>query len=303
MAPQPRQSQRPPRRRTSSSSGAVMLRARSMALLAFARASSRATACARLRGKPSSTKPAAASGPPMRSTSMRMTSSSGTRAPSSMYFFAVRPSTVPAAPASRSMSPVETCSQPLRSARMLACVPLPVPGAPRRIRYKKRPFAEQAVQAAAPPDGGTGGYPPRIQCLPSPDEPGVVAHQQLRLQLLHRVQGDAAADEQAGAADRQRLHARKCRREVGHDGDEAQEDGAGGRDPEEHARQVVVRRAAGTDARYEAALLLQVLRQVLLRVRDDGVEIRESHDEEEDDEVIGHVLLPEDALQRAANVV
>src|SRR3972149_71472 len=67
MAPQPRQSQRPPNRRTSSSSGATMLRARSIALPPPPSALSSATAWARLRGKPSSTKPAAAAARPIRS--------------------------------------------------------------------------------------------------------------------------------------------------------------------------------------------------------------------------------------------
>ena len=45
------------------------------------------------------------------------------------------PSSVPCATASRNMSPVETCAGPSRSAMSFACVPLPVPGGPSRIRY------------------------------------------------------------------------------------------------------------------------------------------------------------------------
>ena len=50
-----------------------------------------------------------------------------------MTFFAATPSGVPALTAARSMSPVEICGMPNFWQMKVACVPLPAPGAPRRI--------------------------------------------------------------------------------------------------------------------------------------------------------------------------
>src|SRR5919107_4311791 len=88
------------------------------------------------------------------------------------------------------MSPVETAGTPKWVATTLACVPLPAPGGPMRIRR-------------TPP-------PPRRRRRPadrsaSPEEPLVVALLELALDLLHRVEGDADHDEDRGAAEREVL--------------------------------------------------------------------------------------------------
>src|SRR2546430_2334956 len=57
--------------------------------------------------------------------------------PASMTFFAASPSGVPAFTAARSMSPVEICGMPNFSRMKAACVPLPAPGGPKRIRRIK----------------------------------------------------------------------------------------------------------------------------------------------------------------------
>ena len=67
---------------------------------------SSASACSTLRGKPSSRKPSAHSGPSMQSRIIRMITSSGTSSPRSMYSLACLPSGVPCFTAARSMSPV-----------------------------------------------------------------------------------------------------------------------------------------------------------------------------------------------------
>ena len=59
--------------------------------------------------------------------------SSLTSAPASITFFAARPIAVPALTAARSMSPVEICGMPYFWQICVACVPLPAPGAPRRM--------------------------------------------------------------------------------------------------------------------------------------------------------------------------
>ena len=78
-----------------------------------------------------------------------------------------------AATAARSRSPDARTGMPRCSARIGAWVPLPAPGAPRST----------------------------ITVIGLPDEPFVVAHQELRLDLLHRLDDDADDDQEAGAAE------------------------------------------------------------------------------------------------------
>src|SRR5260221_9526963 len=66
-----------------------------------------------------------------------MMMSSETSWPASITFFAARPSGVPALTAARSMSPVEICGMANFFASTAACVPLPAPGGPSRIRRMK----------------------------------------------------------------------------------------------------------------------------------------------------------------------
>src|SRR6266404_8718140 len=102
------------------------------------------------------------------------------------------------------MSPVAMCGMPKRSRSMFACVPLPLPGAPYRRRF-----------------------------IELPDEAAVLAHDELRLQLFHRVQGDADDDEDRGTSQIHLLMRDAGdlgRRDGQDDGDEAKERGAGERD-------------------------------------------------------------------------
>jgi hypothetical protein len=92
-----------------------------------------ASACGMVRGKPSKRKPLAQSACTMRSFTRPMMMSSLTSAPASITFFAATPSGVPALTAARSMSPVEICGMPYFWQICVACVPLPAPGAPRRM--------------------------------------------------------------------------------------------------------------------------------------------------------------------------
>ena len=96
--------------------------------------SSSASACGMVRGKPSIKKPLAVSGSCNRSLTMPMTTVSGTSSPASMYRLASRPMAVSFLTAERRMSPVEMCGMPYLSTMRPACVPLPAPGGPNRIR-------------------------------------------------------------------------------------------------------------------------------------------------------------------------
>src|SRR4051812_3324130 len=104
----------------------------------------------------------------------------------------------------RNRSPEATCSRPVSFIRVSACVPLPAPGAPSRMMYM---LPYRCVRTPAAPALA--------------DESFIVAHQELCLELLHRVDHDADDDQHAGGTDRQRLHACETRREVRQDRDDA----------------------------------------------------------------------------------
>ena len=108
-------------RRTSSASETAMERA--PVTPCGARAPSRASAWAWVRGKPSRTAPEAASSRVIRSRTMSMTSWSGTRRPRVMYVAASRPRSVPRERWSRSRPPDSTWARPSCSASSAAWVP------------------------------------------------------------------------------------------------------------------------------------------------------------------------------------
>ncbi len=84
------------------------------------------------------------------------------------------PSFVSSRAAARNRSPEAMCGRPVRSARIAAWVPLPAPGAP-IMTYR------------------------RISA--SPDEALVVAHHELRLDLLHGLHDDGDDDQEGRAAE------------------------------------------------------------------------------------------------------
>src|SRR5437867_8393001 len=97
---------------------------------------------------------------------MRTTISSGTSSPLSMYSLASRPSAVSFSTLPRKMSPVAMSGVPYRLARWCACVPFPAPGGP-----------NNANRTALP------------------EETFVVAHQQLRFELLHGLKRHSDGDQ------------------------------------------------------------------------------------------------------------
>src|SRR5690606_31843767 len=111
------------------------------------------------------------------------------------------PRSDPLARSARIMSPVEICGTPSVSTRSLAWVPLPAPGGPKRIT---------SISAPPTPD-------PRSART---GETLVVARDEVRLDLLDRVERDADHDHDRGAAEverhaeerleRVRDHAHRC---------------------------------------------------------------------------------------------
>ena len=120
----------------------------------------------------------------------RSSRSSGTSPPFSMSGPACWPSGVPAAMASRSMSPVEMRGTPRCAASRAACVPFPAPGGPRKMTRGRAPA--RALRASVG-HGSSGPCPAR--------EAVVVAHDELRLDLGDGVHGHAHDDQQRGAAE------------------------------------------------------------------------------------------------------
>src|SRR3954453_19599268 len=131
------------------------------------------------------------------------------------------------------MLPVAMYGSPKSSTSRSAWVPLPAPGGPRRTRF-------------------SSGIGPLLF-----QEALVVAHHELRLELLHRVERHADHDQdrrsaeeevRAGLADQER-------RQRGHQG---KEDRAGKRQPRQDAVQIFGRRPAWPHPGYEPAVLLEV---------------------------------------------
>src|SRR5258708_21663593 len=135
---------------------------------------------------------------------------------------------------------------PKRVRSMFAWVPLPLPGAP----YKSR-FTPHSLTLSPQGRGDAA----------SPYEAAVLAHDQLRLQLLHSVQRHTDHDQDRRASEIHLLmwNARDLGGGDGQDhGDEAQEARARERDSVHNRRQVVRGRAPRPDAWNEARVSLEV---------------------------------------------
>ena len=114
----------------------------------------------------------------------------------------------------------------------------------------------------------------------------VVAHHQLRLELLHRIEGDADDDQQRGSAEQERGTGlgdenRRERR------DRRQEQRAGERQPGEDAIEELGRWPAGPHPGDEPAVLLEVVGLVDGVERDRRVEVREEDDQDRLAENVG----------------
>ena len=87
-----------------------------------------------MRGKPSKMKPPAASSSNF-SAIKPITISSVTNWPASITVATLLPISVPEVLAARNISPVDNCTMPRSSTKILAWVPLPAPGGPNRIMF------------------------------------------------------------------------------------------------------------------------------------------------------------------------
>src|SRR5579862_3183028 len=141
-------------------------------------------------------KPFSQSGRSIRSSTIRLTVSSGTSPPDCMTPAISFPISSPAAKCSRSMSPVEMWATPRDCRRSLAWVPFPEPGGPNIMRHSLERggaigWARGLSDTASPPP-----YPARPR-----RKSFIVAHDQLRLDLVDGVHGHAHHNQQRGAAE------------------------------------------------------------------------------------------------------
>src|SRR3712207_1254619 len=192
-----------------------------------------ASACGIVRGKPSSRKPSSPSASTL-SRIIAITSASGTSSPRSIYSLASRPSAVSSRLCVRSRSPVAMNGRSKSDCSRWAWVPLPAPGGPSRMRLSSL-----------------------IGCRRSLEEAFVVAHHELRLQLLHGVERDADDDEDRRAAEVE-VRRRLVDENRGQRGDGGQVDRAREGQPREDPVQELGGGPAGAHAGDEAAVLLEV---------------------------------------------
>src|SRR5256884_5319327 len=145
------------------------------------------------------------------------------------------------------------------------CVPFPAPGAPKRIKFI---WTARDLRSLL-------------------DEPLVLTHDQLRLDLLHGVERNTDYDQ-----DRRTAKVHVLRRYSGQGGgeqgdqhrDPTQEERAGKGDARHGAVQVLRRGHARPDAGDEGGVLLQVVRGVDRVEGDRGVEVGEAEDMDAVDE-------------------
>src|SRR3989338_1871786 len=114
-----------------------------------------------------------------------------TRSPRAMTSATLLPMAVPEVLASRSISPVESCTMARSSTRRLAWVPLPAPGGPRRMIF--------AMSASAP----CGGFGPALFAaqLRLFDQAFILVRQKMRLDLVNRVHRHRHNDQHRGATE------------------------------------------------------------------------------------------------------
>src|ERR1017187_6220743 len=147
--------------------------------------------------------PAWASGSANRRSTSCSTTSSRTRAPECIVAATRTPNALPSRICSRSMSPVDICGTSRQFLRRLACVPFPEPGEPNKTTacvMESCVASECAAAPANPPCPGRKAL--------------VMAHDQLRFNLVDGIHGHAHHDQQGSAA-KVKVHVQPFQQEAG----------------------------------------------------------------------------------------
>src|ERR1700761_1326903 len=135
------------------------------------------------------------SGSAIRFSTSSLTHSSGTSFPDFSRRSECFPRSSPASMCVRNMSPVEICGPLMQCFNNFAWVPFPEPGEPNRIMAgtgELRVFSLNRLDCAAAPAANTAG---------ARREPFVMAHDELRLDLIDGVHCDPNHDQQRGASE------------------------------------------------------------------------------------------------------
>src|SRR5690606_24679404 len=111
------------------------------------------------------------------------------------------------------------------------------------------------------------------------NEPFVVAHGELRFELFHGVEHNGYHDKEAGGRDTEGPDIGEETDEVGHDGNEAEEERTAPGNAGHDTHEVGLSRRAGANTGDKGALALKGLRHLLLLVLDHRVEEREDEDQ------------------------
>src|SRR5881398_2652239 len=168
------------------------------------------------------------------------------------------------------MSPVAIAGIRYISIRWALCVPFPAPGAPKMIRFI----------------GSTGDLTSLL------DEPLVLTHDQLRLNLFHGVEShtDDDQDRRPPQVHVLRWYSGECGcEERDEDRHTSQEERPRERNPGHRAVEVLRGRDAGPYPGDEGRVLLEIVRGVDWIEGDGGVEVGEPEDQNEIDKVVENV--------------
>src|SRR2546425_842598 len=187
-----------------------------------------------------------------------------------MYPFTWSPSAVPARRWARSISPVAIAGMRYISIRWALCVPFPAPGAPKMIRFI-----------------GSGSDLTSLL-----DEPLVLTHDQLRLDLFHGIQGHADDDQDRRSPQVHVLRwysGERRREEWDEHGHPAQEERPGERDAGHRPVKVLCGRNPRPNPGDEGRVLLEIVRGIDRVEGHRRIEVGESEDQDEVHEVIEDV--------------
>src|SRR5689334_4888483 len=197
-----------------------------------------------------------------------LTIASLTSSPRSITALALRPTGVPAATASRSMSPVDSWIIPRLACSRAACVPLPAPGGPRRMMF---------IMAALSPAPLSSAPSRRRLELGLLDEVAVLVRDQVALNLADGVHRHVDDDQQARAAEPE-VETRLRRKNIGDEADHGQIGRSDDGDAVEQIVEIFLGRLAWPDAGDEASVTLQIVRRFL------AVELHRRVEEGEEDD-------------------
>src|SRR5512137_1943211 len=193
-------------------------------------------------------KPRATSGRESRSSTMAFVTPSGTSPPEAMMASTCLPSSVPRALWSRNMSPVEMWGICRSRDSSFACVPLPAPGGPSRMRI----IVVSRIPGEEPSGAQAGGGATADARAAGSGEPLVVAGDEVPLDLLHGVEGHAYHDEERRPAEVEG-HAELVDEDGRQDAHRRQVERAAEGDAREHVVDVLGGLLARTDAGDVAA--------------------------------------------------